>query len=89
MPHPQWCDRAHGEVISLHSAQVGADLELTDDLTYAVYLQQEPGEPATVVLLRHTEEETAVTGFSILEASILRDLLGDGLGLIAREAGLR
>lgn len=89
MPHPAWCDREHGEVISLHSGQVGADLELSEDLSYAVYLQQEPGRPATVVLLRHTQKETTVTGFSIVEASILRDLLGEGLGLLAREAGLR
>lgn len=87
--HPAWCDREHGEMTSLHSGQIGADLELTEGLAYAVYLQQQPGNPAEVQLLRHTPDETAVTGFSILEASILRDLLGEGLGQLAREAGLR
>lgn len=89
MPHPSWCDREHGEVSTLHSGQVGADLDLTSDLAYAVYLQQMPGDPAEVHLMRHTSEETSFTALSILEASVLRDLLGEGLGLIAREAGLR
>ncbi len=84
MPHPTWCDRGHGEVL-LHSAQVGVDLELTEDLAYAVFVQQIPGEPAEVHLMRHTDEETAFTRFSILEASILRDLLSKGLGLVAAE----
>lgn len=88
MPHPSWCDREHGDM-PLHSGQVGADLPLSDDLAYAVYVQQVPGEPAEVHLMRHTDEETSFTRFSILEASILRDLLGEGLGLLAREAGLR
>ena len=88
MPHPVWCDREHGAV-SVHSAQVGADLEVTEDLSYAVYVDQQDGEPATVSLMRHTPDETALTSFSILEASILRDLLGEALGRIAREAGLR
>ncbi|MGI5182223.1 hypothetical protein ACQEVZ_38615 [Dactylosporangium sp. CA-152071] len=87
-PHPAWCDQEHGEM-PLHSGQVGADLDLTGDLAYAVYLQQKPGEPAEVHLMRHTAEETSFTRFTILEASILRDLLGEGLGLLAREAGLR
>lgn len=88
MPHPAWCDREHGEM-PLHSGQVGVDLDLSESLSYAIYLQQQPGEPATVQLLQHTPDETTVTGFSILEASVLRDLLGEGLGLLAREAGLR
>lgn len=79
--HPAWCDREH-------VGQVGADLDLTEDLAYAVYLQQQDGEPAEVQLMRHTSDETAFTNFSLLEASILRDLFGEALGLVAREAGL-
>ena len=89
MPHPAWCDREHGEMISLHSGQVGVDLELTEDLSYAVYLQQEPGQPAEVHLMRHDPEETSFTRFSLFEASVMRDLFGEALGLLAREAGLR
>jgi hypothetical protein len=86
--HPSWCDQEHG-VSPLHSGQVGADLELTEDLSYAVYLQQEPGQPAEVHLMRHDPEETSFTRFSLFEASVMRDLFGEALGLLAREAGLR
>jgi hypothetical protein len=86
--HPSWCDQEHGDM-PLHSGQVGADIDLTEGLAYAVYLQQEPGKPAEVQLMRHTDEETSFTRLSVLEASILRDLLGEGLGLLAREAGPR
>lgn len=86
-PHPSWCAREHG-MLAVHSGQVGADIELTSDLAYAIYLYQSPDEPAEVHLMRHTEDETSLTPFSILEAAILRDLIGEGLGLIAREAGL-
>lgn len=87
--HPAWCDREHADDFPAHGAQVGADLELTDGLSYAVYLFQQGDEPAELHLMRHTPDETAVTGLSIVEGAILRDLLGEGLGLIAREAGLR
>lgn len=88
MPHPTWCDEEHGETL-LHSGQVGGDLELTSDLAYGIYLQQEPGQAAEVSLMRHTSEETSFTRFSLFEASVLRDLFGEGLGQLAREAGLR
>lgn len=85
--HPSWCAREHGD-LPAHSAQVGADIELTGELAYAVLLSQLPDQPTEVQLLRHTPDETSLTGFSLLEAAILRDLLGEGLGLVAREAGL-
>lgn len=87
--HPAWCDRQHSDEWPAHTAQVGADLELSEDLSYAVLLFQQGVEPAQLHLLRHTPDETTVTCLSILEGSILRDLLGEGLGLVAREAGLR
>ncbi|WP_344620731.1 hypothetical protein [Dactylosporangium salmoneum] len=37
-------------------------------------------------LLEHADEETSLTGLSIVEASILRDLLDEALGTVAREA---
>lgn len=88
-PHPGWCDRdrGHGD-LPAHIAQVGADLELSDSLAYIVELFQPYDRPAEVHLTRHTPDETIQTRLSILEAAILRDLLGEGLGLIAREAGL-
>lgn len=87
MTHPTWCDRRHGDV-PVHGGQVGGDLELTGELSYGVFLDQLDGEPAAVLLMRHTPDETSFTRLSILEASILRDLFGEGLGLLAREAGL-
>lgn len=86
--HPAWCDRQHTPQWTTHSAQIGADLEVSTGVSYAILLWQTGDEPAEVQLMRHTPDETEVTGFSILEASILRDLLAEGLGLLAREAGL-
>lgn len=85
--HPSWCDQAHGE-IPVHGAQVGADLELSSELTYGVFLSQAEGEPTEVQLMRHAARETSLAPFSLLEVGILRDLLGEALGLVAREAGL-
>lgn len=85
--HPAWCERAHGEM-PRHEAQIGADLALDSGLTFAVYLAQRDGEPAEVELMQHDAEETSLTGFSILQAAILRDLLGEALGVLARERGL-
>ncbi|WP_327008535.1 hypothetical protein OHA72_15540 [Dactylosporangium sp. NBC_01737] len=85
--HPGWCDRRHAADWPVHGAQIGADLELSHDLAYAVLLQQVDGSPAEVNLMRHTTDETSLTRFSIVEAAILRDLLGEGLGLLALEVG--
>lgn len=85
--HPVWCEQQHGDVPA-HSGQVGADLEL-GGLTFAVYVARIGDEPAQVQLLEHTADDTALTSLSILQASILRDLLGEALGVLAREAGLR
>lgn len=87
MTHPSWCDQAHGTVPT-HSAKVGADIDLTGELSYAVYLDQVDGEPAQIMLLRHASDETSLVGFSLLEASILSDLIREGLGLVGRAAGL-
>ena len=88
LEHPAWCDQLHmPEDADGHGAQIGADLELTSGLSYGVFVFQHGTEPAEVHLMRHTDEETSFTRLSILEASILRDLLGEGLGLLAREVG--
>lgn len=85
--HPTWCKGTHPDEWPVHEAQIGADLELSHDLAYIVMLQQVHGSPAEVLLIRHDRETTAVTRLSIVEAGILRDLLGEGLGLLAAEVG--
>jgi hypothetical protein len=83
--HPTWCAQLHAADWPVHETQIGADLELSDGLAYAVYLQQAEDKPAEVQLMRHTDEETSLVGFSIVEATILRDLLTEGLTLLAQE----
>lgn len=87
LEHPSWCDRQHADDWPAHSAQVGADLELTNGLRYAVLLFRQGNKPTEVHLIRHTDEETSLTLLSLVEASILRDLLTEGLGLVATEVG--
>lgn len=84
--HPDWCDRTHVDS-SAHSGQIGADLEITGGLSYAVYVARNGGEPAEVQLLEHTTKNTTLTGFSIVQASILRDLLTEALSVLAEEVG--
>lgn len=86
--HPPWCDQAHGYVPA-HSGQIGDDIELTSELAFAVYVARAAGRPAEVQLLRHAPDETSLTSFTPLQAGILRDLLAEALGVLAREAGLR
>lgn len=87
MIHPTWCTSKHLNGRPVHETQIGADLELSHDLAYAVYLQQVHGDVAEVNLIRHDRDETILTRLTPLEAGILRDLLGEGLAMLAVEVG--
>lgn len=87
-PHPAWCDQTHGDM-PVHSGQVGDDIDLTAELAWGVFLFQQGDQATEVQLMSHAPDETSFTKFSIVQAAILRDLIGEGLGLVAREAGLR
>lgn len=81
--HPSWCAQRHPEW-PVHEVHVGVDLELSADLAYRVLVQNVHGDHVTDVLLVRLERGTpAVTRFSIVEASILRDLLSEALALVA------
>lgn len=87
--HPSWCDRRHADSTGAHTVQVGVDLQLSENLSYSVELLQAGDEPTRVVLYRHTDDASIADRLSIVQASILRDLLGEGLKLIDRNAGFR
>jgi hypothetical protein len=88
--HPAWCEGMEPlEGHTAHLAQVGADIELSAEHVMLVDLMQVQGQPTTVGIGNHTPDETSVTRLSLLQAAILRDLLSEALGLVAREAGLR
>lgn len=90
MTHPDWCARKHDTAWPVHQLQIGADLQLSADLAYAVYVQQVDGAPAEVNLVRHDSSPastTTITRLTPLEAGILRDLLGEGLDLLAVQVG--
>lgn len=90
MTHPDWCARKHGPAWPVHQAQIGADLQLSADLAYAVYVQQVDGAPAEVNLVRHDSSRTSsttITRLTPLEAGILRDLLTEGLDLLGVQVG--
>lgn len=83
LEHPSWCDRQHAQEWTAHTVEVGAPLELARGLTYQVVLFQQGDEPTQVHLFRHSDDETALVSLSLLEAGILRDLLAEGLQLVA------
>src|SRR5258707_632071 len=85
--HPAWCDQQHAAEWPVHSVQVGADLDLTGELSYAVLLWQQGDTPTEVHLIRHTDDETTLTRLSLLESAILRDLVSEGLALVGQEVG--
>ena len=87
MTHPDWCARRHAATWPVHQAQIGADLQLSADLAYAIYLQQVDGSPAEVNVVRHDRHDTTITRLTPLEAGILRDLLGEGLDLLGAQVG--
>jgi hypothetical protein len=84
--HPGWCPKQH-PAGPAHELQIGADLELTGELAYGVHLYQVGDDTPVVHLMRRTPDQTALTELSILQTSILRDLLGEGLEALAREVG--
>ncbi|MET7399153.1 hypothetical protein ABZS66_37295 [Dactylosporangium sp. NPDC005572] len=85
--HPGWCALQHGDDIPVHDAQVGATIDLTSSLSLGVFVHQVYEQPPTLLLFRRSGVESTLTGLSLLEAAILRDLISEGLGLIAREVG--
>lgn len=90
MTHPDWCPRKHDAAWPVHQLQIGADLQLSADLAYAVYLQQVDGAPAEVNLVRHDRSKTGtttITRLTPLEAGILRDLLAEALDLLGAQVG--
>lgn len=83
--HPSWCEQTHPNTPQ-HAGQIGDDVEITSAVSFAVYVARGGDKPAEVQLLEHTAELTTVTGMSILQASILRDLLTEALTVLAGEA---
>ncbi|MER7273855.1 hypothetical protein ABT369_05340 [Dactylosporangium sp. NPDC000244] len=87
--HPSWCDGTEPTIPpSAHLGQVGADIELSAEHVMFVDLMQVEDRPTTIGIGNHTPDETSVTRLSLVQAAILRDLLSEALGLVAREAGL-
>lgn len=89
MQHPTWCDRRHPDNWPVHETQIGATLELSHELAYSIRLQRVEADDAVteVLLVRHGAGGTSVTRLSIVEGGILRDLLIEGLDVLAAEVG--
>jgi hypothetical protein len=80
--HPPWCARRHGER-PVHERKVGVDLELGAGRQMGVGLQYVEGQDAPhLLLMTHNTRDTSLQKLSILEASILRDLLTEALSLV-------
>jgi hypothetical protein len=78
--HPAWCDRQHPDTFVVHSREIG-ELSLTDTLDIELQLVQVADAAAEVQIFTHRPDETAVTGLTLDQAGILRDLLTDALAL--------
>jgi hypothetical protein len=83
--HPGWCISGHSKAPRVHSAGVGALIDLPAETSLYVELLQVDGQDVQVLLGEQHSVETSVRSLTLEQALQLRDNLNTATALALRE----